>query len=385
MLAYNLLLEKIAAYQSDKTDERVREQLKNEIVAENEGICVLKAEKFKDSGVEWDDLLNEARQGIGETIKRFDLDRGNKFSTYACYWINKNLQLVVANHRMIYLPDSAQRVARKAQKIIDEGVSDVLEIADRIEKASDYVQDCIEMSHTVQRIPVNDDGVEMEFAASTDEDSEETPIQAALAKLPPDVADLCIKRQCGWKFPELAKYFQCSVKRVRQLYKEALETLRQLLTSEAPETPNEQPLPQNPFNLRILSDRTAFNPEFYKPVTSLFSSALDRVLAFLQPLQKAETSELGSDQAVLSELDGTVTEQMPQVATSRAIELLQVSAFLRQELFREPSIEEISFFLSVIPYLKLGALYMLKTTLSALSLLVLTALPVLANPASNAS
>lgn len=323
MLAYNSLLEKIADYQSDKTDEDTKRHLSNEIVVANEGLCVLKAQKYRDSSVEWDYLLNEARQGIAEAIERFDLSRGKKFSTYASYWVNKYLQLALDGDRLIYLPDSAQRVARKAQRIIDEGVSDVLEIADRIEKASDYVQDCIEMSHAVQRIPVNDDGVEMEFAASTDEDSEETPIQAALAKLPPDVADLCIKRQCGWKFPELAKYFQCSVKRVRQLYKEALETLRQLLTPEAPEIPGEQPLPQNPFNLRILSDRTAFNPEFYKPVTNLFSSALDRVLAFLQPLQKVETSELGFNQVVLNDLDGTVTEQMPQVAISRAIELLQ--------------------------------------------------------------
>lgn len=66
-------------------------------------------------------------------------------------------------------------------------------------------------------------------------------------------------------------------------------------------------------------------------------------------------------------------------------QISEVSAFLRQELFREPSIEEISFFLPVIPYLQLGALYMLKTTLSTLSLVVLTALPVLANSASNAS
>lgn len=189
MLAYDLLLEKIAAYQSDKTDELLRQHLANEIVKANEGLCVLKAQKFRDSGVEWDVLLNAARQGIAKTIEKFDPDKGYKFSTYACYWIKKYLQLAVDNNRLIYLPDSAQRVARKAQKMIDDGDSDVFRISEALGKETDYVWDCIGMSRDVQRIPVNDDGKEMDFASPVDEEPEASPIQIALAKLPPSITN----------------------------------------------------------------------------------------------------------------------------------------------------------------------------------------------------
>ncbi|WP_299488789.1 sigma factor [Acaryochloris sp. IP29b_bin.137] len=231
----------------------------DKIVAANEGLCVLKTKKFRDSGVEWDDLLNEARKGILQAIERFNLDRGIQFSTYACHWINKYLRLAVDNNRLIYLPDSAQRVAREAQRIIDEGVSDVKAISEAIGKTSEYVQDCIEMSRDVQRIPVSEDGTEMEFATPMD-DSDETPIHAALARLDPTIADICIKRNCGWKFYEIAEYFQCSARHAQELYFHALETLRALLT---PEPSVEQQSSPNPYEVEIPTQRLDRMAVFY--------------------------------------------------------------------------------------------------------------------------
>lgn len=69
MIAYELLLEKIAAYQSDQTDEHLKQRLANEIVKANEGLCIYKAKNFVDSGVEWPELVNAARDGIYEAIK----------------------------------------------------------------------------------------------------------------------------------------------------------------------------------------------------------------------------------------------------------------------------------------------------------------------------
>ncbi|KAI9129143.1 sigma factor [Acaryochloris sp. CCMEE 5410] len=230
MIAYELLLEKIAAYQSDQTDEHLKQRLANEIVKANEGLCIYKAKNFVDSGVEWPELVNAARDGIYEAIKKFDLNKGTRFSTYACFKIQKHLHLVIDNNRRIRLPDSALRTARKAQRLIDQGITDIETIAATLGKKPAYVRDCLEMFPDAQQMPVDEKGVEVEFTAPADDDREDLPIRSALAKLPLMVSDICIKRNCGWKFYEIAKVFQCSARHAQDLYYQALETLRELLT-----------------------------------------------------------------------------------------------------------------------------------------------------------
>lgn len=260
MFTYDVLIEKIAAYQSAQTDERLKRRLANEIVEVNEGLCIHKAKRFVDSGVEWDELLNQARFGVYKAIDKFDLNSGKAFSTYACFWINKYLHLIVNNNRLIHLPDSAQRVAKKAQRLIGEGVTEIEAIAETIGKSSNYVQDCVEMSCDVKQMPLTDSGVEIDFEAPEVDYSEDSPIRAALAKLHPILADICIKRQSGWKFSEIAEYFQCSVNYIRQLYQRTLEKLKRLLT---PDSSNQQQPVQSLDGEEIPTQRVDRMPIFY--------------------------------------------------------------------------------------------------------------------------
>ncbi len=49
------------------------------------------AKKYKRPGIEYDDLIQEGMIGLWEAKKRFNPHIGTKFSTYATFWIKKNI------------------------------------------------------------------------------------------------------------------------------------------------------------------------------------------------------------------------------------------------------------------------------------------------------
>jgi len=49
------------------------------------------AKKYKNFGVDFDDLVQEGLLGILEAEKKFNPLKGTKFSTYATYWIKKKI------------------------------------------------------------------------------------------------------------------------------------------------------------------------------------------------------------------------------------------------------------------------------------------------------
>lgn len=318
MIAYELLLEKIAAYQSDQIDEHLKQRLANDIVKANEGLCIYKAKEFVDSGVEWPELVNAARDGIYEAIKKFDLNKGTRFSTYACFKIKKHLNLVIDNNRRIRLPDSALRTARKAQRLIDQGITDIETIAATLGKKPAYIRDCVGMFPDAQQIPVDENGVEVKFEAPVVDDLEGSPIRSALAKLPPMVAEICIKRNCGWKFYEIAKVFQCSARHAQDLYHQALETLRELLT---PEPSVEEQSLTNPYEAEIPTQRLDRMPVFY--VVGRLSDLIGSTVARLTG-DKDDDNDTKSE-GVMRELSPTFEEPAGESPSPLCLESTQPS------------------------------------------------------------
>lgn len=64
-------------------DRRAREQL----AAHNLGLVVAIAARFRGRGFRLEDLVQEGSCGLVKAIEHFEPDRGNRFSTYALWWI----------------------------------------------------------------------------------------------------------------------------------------------------------------------------------------------------------------------------------------------------------------------------------------------------------
>src|SRR6267143_1841355 len=66
-----------------KGDKRAQEKL----VVHNLSLVISVARKFMGRGVRLEDLVQEGNYGLLKGIEHFDPEKGNRFSTYAVWWI----------------------------------------------------------------------------------------------------------------------------------------------------------------------------------------------------------------------------------------------------------------------------------------------------------
>lgn len=67
----------------------------NDILVINDQLVISIARRFHNrfsEYIEFDDLVQEGRLGLYKAAIKFDVDKGYNFSTYATYWIRKNIQ-----------------------------------------------------------------------------------------------------------------------------------------------------------------------------------------------------------------------------------------------------------------------------------------------------
>ncbi len=70
----------------------------NELVSRNLCFVVKIAKEYRHHAVPFEDLLNAGNLGLIRAAERFDSERGNRFITYAIWWIRKCLIEVVSEH-----------------------------------------------------------------------------------------------------------------------------------------------------------------------------------------------------------------------------------------------------------------------------------------------
>jgi RNA polymerase primary sigma factor len=98
-------------------DARARARL----VERNLRLVVSVAKRYRGMGLPFEDLIQEGNIGLMKAAERFDPDLGNRFSTYAIWWIRQAIGRAIEDKgRAIRLPTHAQGKVRKAARTRNE-------------------------------------------------------------------------------------------------------------------------------------------------------------------------------------------------------------------------------------------------------------------------
>lgn len=110
---------------SGETTESELESIHKELLTGNLRFVISVAKNYQGQGIELGDLIAEGNFGLLKAIKNFDWSKGNRFISYAVWWVKQSiLQCLNENARTIRYPvnviQALQKEKRKAEKEIND-------------------------------------------------------------------------------------------------------------------------------------------------------------------------------------------------------------------------------------------------------------------------
>jgi RNA polymerase primary sigma factor len=217
----------------------------------NTRLVVSIAKRYMGQGLPFPDLIQEGNVGLMRAVDKYDYRRGNRFSTYATWWIRQAITRALAQKtRTIRIPlhmteriRQMYRVAQSLEQILGRRPSPE-EIAVDMELSPDTVRAMMDASQHAIALerPVGEEG-DSEFGDFIEDQDSPSPVESAtqhlleetieevLSELTPRQSHILrLRFGLGGGEPhtleEIANKFGLSRERIRQLEKEALRRLR---------------------------------------------------------------------------------------------------------------------------------------------------------------
>lgn len=227
------------------------EEARRILIQSNSRLVISIAKKYNGQGVPFLDLIQEGNLGLMKAAEKFDHRRGNRFSTYATWWIRQSITRALADQgRTIRVPvhmnDRIRRVYSVAQTLEQEleRKPTAEEIAMEMQLSARQVKQALQASRQPLSLekPVGEEG-DSELGQFVEDDDVADPVEeASLFMLREDVDELLrsltpreeriLRMRYGLggtkrhTLKQVGKKFGLTRERIRQIEQEALRKLR---------------------------------------------------------------------------------------------------------------------------------------------------------------
>lgn len=230
------------------------EQIQNIVLAANQRLVASVARKYVGRGLDMEDLVQEGNMGLLKAMEKFDISLGNKFSTYAVYWIEQTIEQAIfyqseAIRIPVYLKKTLIQINKVKSKLagILEREPSYEEIAQELSMTPAKVKECLSYVSSVSSLDktVGEDTPMIDLVSSNAVTPDKVYARKSQSDLIKDlIASLPYKEQVvitlryglddnpTESLEKIGKRLNVSHERVRQLERNGLNLLRKRIKEE---------------------------------------------------------------------------------------------------------------------------------------------------------